>query len=164
MARNLMATEARTTHLVMGSPLRLVPRCGQQHPDQRPPVIAIRARLVLCLLFVMGGAAVHAQSAPEDGSNPPALAADLSETVVRPLVTVQPLHDEAHSGDMVLTHYRPPGDGSFPAVVMQHGRGSNQRANPARYRSSDVARYWLRRGVTERRLIHLLQFTETGNQ
>ena len=49
--------------------------------------------------------------------------ADLFETVTRLSVTVQPLYGGAHSGDMVLTHFKPPGEGPFPAVVMQHGRG-----------------------------------------
>lgn len=106
-----------------------------------------RIHLLLCLLLVVGGAAAQAQQASEEGPQPSALAADLFETVTRLSVTVQPLYGGAHSGDMVLTHFKPPGEGPFPAVVMQHGRDSNQRANPARYRYTDVARYWVRRGV-----------------
>ncbi|WP_294764956.1 dienelactone hydrolase family protein [uncultured Rhodoferax sp.] len=75
------------------------------------------------------------------------MATELFETVVKLPVTVQPLYGGAHQGEMVLTHFKPQGDGPFPAVVMQHGRDGNQRATPARYRYTDVVRYWVRRGV-----------------
>lgn len=106
---------------------------------------ALLGMVLLCLL--PGVARSQQPAVSEEGPQPPALLADLSETVTRLPVTVQPLFGGAHSGDMVLTHFKPPGDGPFPAVVMQHGRDSNQRANPARYRYTDVARYWVRRGV-----------------
>lgn len=69
------------------------------------------------------------------------------EAVTKLPVTVKDMFGKAIDGQMVLTHFKPPGDGPFPAVIMNHGRDSNQRANPARYRYADVARYWLRRGV-----------------
>lgn len=104
----------------------------------------------LCVGFIAcacTGAWAQAQTAPEEGPAPPVLAAELFETVTKLRLTVQPMFGGAHTGDMVLTHYRPPGPGPFPAVVMQHGRNSNERATPGRYRYSDVARYWVRRGV-----------------
>ncbi len=104
-------------------------------------------RLVCASLLLCANAWAQAPAATEDGPTPPALLADLFETVVKLPVTVQPLYGGPHQGEMVLTHFKPPGDGPFPAVVMQHGRDGNQRATPARYRYTDVARYWVRRGV-----------------
>jgi dienelactone hydrolase len=82
-----------------------------------------------------------------DGSAAAPLAAELHETVVTLPVTVQPMFDDARTGDMLLTHFKPDGDGPFPAVVMQHGRSVTDRANPGRFRFLNIARYWQRRGV-----------------
>jgi len=90
---------------------------------------------------------LHAQPTAEDAPPPSTLAADMFETVTKLPVTVKDMYGKSIDGQMVLTHFKPPGDGPFPAVIMNHGRDSNQRANPSRYRYSDVARYWLRRGV-----------------
>jgi dienelactone hydrolase len=107
-------------------------------------ITPLLARLTLLLASI---SVAQAQLAPEDASTPPALAADMFETVTKLPITVQPLFGDPMKGEMVLTYFKPPGDGPFPAVVMQHGRNSEQRATPARYRYSHVARYWLRRGV-----------------
>lgn len=101
-----------------------------------------------CLgLMVCASAFAQTPHPPEESPAPPALAADLFETVTTLPVTVQPLYGGPHKGAMVLTHFKPPGDGPFPAVVMQHGRDGTQRVTPGRYRYADVARYWVRRGV-----------------
>ena len=106
----------------------------------------MRCTAFLALLICSSGFA-QTPPPPEEGPTPSVLATELFETVVTLPVTVQPLYGGAHQGNMVLTHFKPPGDGPFPAVIMQHGRDGNQRATPARYRYSDVARYWVRRGV-----------------
>ncbi len=106
----------------------------------------MRTTLTLCLLLTTLSTA-HAQPTAEDAPTPVALAADIFEAVTKLPVTVKDMFGKPIDGQMVLTHFKPPGDGPFPAVIMNHGRDSNQRANPARYRYSDVARYWLRRGV-----------------
>jgi dienelactone hydrolase len=99
------------------------------------------------LTMVFAWHTIHAQTAPEDAPTPATLAADMLETVTRLPVTVKDMSGKVIDGQMVLTYFKPQGDGPFAAVVMNHGRDGNQRANPARYRYSDVARYWLRRGV-----------------
>ena len=86
---------------------------------------------IACLSLLMYAHA-WAQSPvnPEEDPTPPTMATELFETVVKLPVTVQPLYGGAHQGEMVLTHFKPQGDGPFPAVVMQHGRDGNQRATP----------------------------------
>ncbi|MGL5003317.1 MAG: alpha/beta hydrolase family protein [Casimicrobium sp.] len=98
-------------------------------------------------------ASMHAFAQPanlqsqEEGAAPPQLASDLFEAIAKVPVTVQPMFGDKRSGDMIVTHFKPPGDGPFPAVIMHHGRAQdNERANPGRWRYLDIARYWTRRG------------------
>ncbi len=88
-------------------------------------------------------------AAPVEDATPAGTTLDaaLSETVVRLPVTVQPIFGDPRQGEMIVTHFRPPGDGPFPVVVMNHGRTTKDRATPARMRFVDVARYWVRRGA-----------------
>jgi dienelactone hydrolase len=77
---------------------------------------------------------------------PPQLAADLNETVVRWPVTVRLPRGGSRSGDMVISHFRPPGPGPFPIIIMNHGRNGENRATPPRLRFLRIARFWVRRG------------------
>ncbi len=92
-------------------------------------------------------ATVRAQlAAQEEGGIPSAqLATDLRETIAKVTVTMQPIFGDARAGEMIVTHFRPQGEGPFPAVVMHHGRGTD-RATPGRWRYLNVVRYWTRRG------------------
>jgi dienelactone hydrolase len=85
----------------------------------------------------------------EEGAASEQLAQDLSETVMRLPVTVQPLFGDPRSGEMIMSHFKPMGNGPFPAVIMHHGRSASdeERAKPARWRYLDVVRYWTSRGV-----------------
>jgi dienelactone hydrolase len=49
---------------------------------------------------------------------------------------------------MIITHFRPPGAGRFPLIVISHGRSASavERATPDRYRTLPVVRYWVARG------------------
>ena len=87
------------------------------------------------------------QAAQEEGSATQQLAADLNETIAKVPVKVQPLFGDVRSGEMIVTHFKPAGDGPFPAVIMHHGRSGTDRANPGRWRYTNIARYWTRRGV-----------------
>jgi dienelactone hydrolase len=60
---------------------------------------------------------------------------------------VQPIFGDPRQGEIIVTHFRPKGDGPFALVVMNHGRSSKDRANPGRVRLLDIARYWTRRGA-----------------
>jgi dienelactone hydrolase len=89
----------------------------------------------------------HAQLAAQEegGAAPAQLAADLNEAIAKVKVTVQPIFGDPRSGEMIVSHFKPTGDGPFPAVVMQHGRGTD-RATPGRWRYLNIVRYWTRRG------------------
>jgi dienelactone hydrolase len=89
-----------------------------------------------------GGQAQVGLQAADSGS---ASAADIHETVARVSVTVPLFDGTSHTGDMIVTHFRPEGPGPFPAVVMSHGRSSD-RARRDRFRFMTVVRYWTRRG------------------
>lgn len=107
----------------------------------------IALAFALTALCVSVFAQTPSASAQEDGQGAPQLAADLNEAIAKVPVNVQPLFGDPRSGDMIVTHFKPSGDGPFPAVVMQHGRSGTDRANPGRWRYLNVARYWTRRGV-----------------
>jgi dienelactone hydrolase len=89
----------------------------------------------------------HAQLAAQEegGAAPAQLAADLNEAIAKVKVTVQPIFGDPRTGEMIVTHFRPAGAGPFPAVIMQHGRGTD-RATPGRWRFLYLARYWTKRG------------------
>jgi dienelactone hydrolase len=74
------------------------------------------------------------------------LATDLFETVERVAVELKLPNGATHTGDMVVTHFRPAGAGPFPVVVLSHGRSGAKRQEPARWRTVPIARYWTRRG------------------
>ena len=76
----------------------------------------------------------------------PPLQVELGETVEKVAVTVEYLGGHTRSGDMTVTHYQPTGAGPFPAIVIQHGRASNRRTLPWRWRMIMQARFWTRRG------------------
>jgi dienelactone hydrolase len=63
-------------------------------------------------------------------------------------VTVKLASGRSHRGQFIVTHYRPAGDGPFPVVVFNHGRAASRvkRAVPPRFRSTAIARFWIRRG------------------
>jgi dienelactone hydrolase len=86
-----------------------------------------------------------AQDAPVEA---PKLADDIRETISQVPVTVTLATGKKHSGQIIVTHYRPDGNGPFPIAVINHGRLSarDKRAEPARWRYSGVARYFVRRG------------------
>jgi dienelactone hydrolase len=102
------------------------------------------ALLVASLAITAAFAQTPAQ---EEGGSTPQLAADMYETIDKVPVKVQPLFGDARSGEMIVTHFKPAGDGPFPAVIMHHGRSGTDRANPGRWRYTNIARYWTRRGV-----------------
>jgi dienelactone hydrolase len=75
------------------------------------------------------------------------LADDIHETVVWVPVTVKLASGRDHTADMILTHYRPKGEGPFPVVIVNHGRAPKEkRAEVPRHRQTGLARYWTRRG------------------
>ena len=73
-------------------------------------------------------------------------AVDINETIARVPVSLRLPGGRPHTGEMLVTHYRPQGNGPFPVVVFSHGRNSLTRHEPARWRALPTARYWVRRG------------------
>ena len=85
---------------------------------------------------------VAQQKAANDNTQ---LAADLLETIARVPVKLTLPNGKPHDGEILLTHFRPMGDGPFPVVVMNHGRSAERRAEP-RQRYVGFARILVRRG------------------
>jgi dienelactone hydrolase len=104
---------------------------------------------VLAGLLLAASAAMAQRAEPPPAAKVPAepekLHEDIRETIVKLPVTVTLPGGTKHSGEMVLTHYRPKGDGPFPVVIMNHGRGPD-RGEIKRFRSIGSLRYWTRRG------------------
>ena len=75
---------------------------------------------IVCLLWAVPLAAVSAQeAATDDPVSRPVVSQDIS-----PLIRIEPVASDGHRGEGFMR--RPPGDGSYPAVVFVHG-GLNQR-------------------------------------
>ncbi len=102
-----------------------------------------RLLTIAAALFATFATQAIAQVAPTGG-----VATDLFETVARTAVTVVLRSGERRSGDMIISHFRPPGNGPFPLVVMNHGRAADAvaRASPERFRFIGVVRYWVGKG------------------
>jgi dienelactone hydrolase len=100
--------------------------------------------LLLALCAVAPTPAVS-QDAPSES---PSLANDIHETIARVPVSVTLANGKQYSGRIVVTHYRPDGQGPFPLAVINHGRTTepDKRAEPARWRYTGMARYFIRRG------------------
>jgi dienelactone hydrolase len=106
--------------------------------------VALGAAAIAVNLVVLFPQA-FAQDAPPELPN---LAEDIYETIVKLPVTVTLLTGKSHTGQMIVTHFKPQGSGPFPVVIMNHGRSmaKEKRAVPPRIRYTAVARYWVRRG------------------
>jgi dienelactone hydrolase len=127
----------------------------------RPAMLWLRM-VAAGLFFVFGSFAADAQRTPSqqpvkaarDAQATSSTAAlpetvqlmtDIFETVLNVPVTLKLADGRLHTGEMVVTHYRPQGSGPFPVVVLHHGR-SLERSEPKRFRSVGSVRYWIRRG------------------
>jgi dienelactone hydrolase len=95
-------------------------------------------RALLLLLTVLGVAAQAAEP-------PPAL--DLRETLLQLPVTVQDTFGRRETRTITVTTFRPPGDGPFPLLVLNHGRATqDRRAGQGRQRYEPQARYFVSLG------------------
>jgi dienelactone hydrolase len=107
----------------------------------------------MCPAFAQRAAAVDSVAGPAvktaaqgKPTAPVKLATDINETVAKVAVTVRLPDGRLHTGPMQITHYRPGGTGPFPLVVFVHGRNSQMRHEPPRWRALPSARFWTRRG------------------
>jgi len=115
--------------------------------------------LVLSLvatLVIAASPQARAQDKPEDinpnmsaevGEKAVKLVDKFHETVVRIPVTVKLANGKPHTGQMVLTMFKPAGAGPFPIVIFNHGRTSKKRAEAGRFRYLGFAGYVIHRKV-----------------
>lgn len=99
-----------------------------------------RAVMVLMLAVIVGGASL-AQAKPNPGTKDNALDASLREAVHS-----VPVADTGAS--IVVTSFRPRGNGPFPWIVLSHGTAVTREANLSigRNRNLPVVSEWVRRG------------------
>ncbi len=91
-------------------------------------------RLILALLGLAAGEAAAAEP-------PPAL--DLREGQLKLPVAVQDFYGRRETRTITVTTFRPPGDGPFPLLVLNHGRAAlDRRAGQGRQRFEPQARYF----------------------
>ena len=70
----------------------------------------------------------------------------LHETVEKMDVTVTNLYGRQVTGTVVITKFKPDGDGPFPIVIINHGRSGSNRGQPARFRYTAQASYFVDHG------------------
>lgn len=92
--------------------------------------------LFAACLFVAGVSSVRAES----------LATDLNESVTSIDVTVKDPYGREASGKVVITQFKPAGNGPFPIVLLSHGRSPTNRRDPPRFRYTKQVRYFVERG------------------
>ena len=73
-------------------------------------------------------------------------AADLYESTDSLTLQVQNLYQRDVTGTVVITSYKPSGSGPFPILILNHGRSGTDRLQPARFRYTQQARYFVKRG------------------
>jgi dienelactone hydrolase len=88
--------------------------------------------LLCCYLF---SSSLLAQDIPQD----------MHESEISIDVKVKDRYANEETGKVVITEYKPDGNGPFPIVVINHGRGTD-RVNPPQFLYIEQARFFLRRG------------------
>ena len=107
----------------------------------------IRSAAAAWLAVACAFASVPARA--DDGPQPEVFARDLREEIQHIDVTVSDAFGRTATLPIPVTIFRPPGDGPFPLVVMNHGRsGSNDRMKQGRARYDHFARYLVNKGFT----------------
>ena len=61
-------------------------------------------------------------------------------------VKVKDLYNREETRKVVITQYKPDGDGPFPIVIINHGRSTTDRANPGHFSYAPQANFFLQRG------------------
>lgn len=92
-------------------------------------------RWLVLILFLSAGLRAQAVN----------LLVDFQERIERIPVALDLGQGQVLQREIVVTHYRPPGAGPFPLVILNHGRNAN-RAAQGRERMVDLANYFVRRG------------------
>lgn len=75
-----------------------------------------------------------------------AFAEDIREAVESIPVAVDDANGRRLQANILVTTYRPPGDGPFPLAVISHGRTAESRQRDQRQRLEAAARFFVRKG------------------
>lgn len=98
-------------------------------------------RALKVLLMLTAGLAGTAPLAQE------ALNAELREQIVKVDVTLSDLYSRSETRPLVITIFRPPGEGKFPLLILNHGRAvDSKRHLQGRQRYLSQARWFVERG------------------
>jgi dienelactone hydrolase len=105
-----------------------------------------RAMRWLSLLCLAGSLASGVARAQTEEPN----ARDLREEVQRIAVAVKDQYGREETRQIPVTIFRPPGDGPFPLVIVNHGRATTEKraANRERSRFESLSRYLVSKGFT----------------
>lgn len=90
----------------------------------------------LLLLLILLSLPVQAQTS----------ASDLHESVASIDVDVKDIYGREASGKVVITLFKPDGDGPFPILILNHGRSVSNRGEPPRFRYAAQVRFFTSRG------------------
>lgn len=71
---------------------------------------------------------------------------DVREAIVRVPAEVKDAFGKPSMGELLVTTFKPAGQGPFPLVVISHGRSSEKRASYTRQRFETAARFFVRKG------------------
>ncbi len=74
------------------------------------------------------------------------LSSELNESVASINVTVNDMYGRQITGKVVITQFKPDGNGPFPILILNHGRSATNRAEPPRFRYTQQVRYFVQRG------------------
>ncbi|EJL88377.1 dienelactone hydrolase-like enzyme [Herbaspirillum sp. CF444] len=74
------------------------------------------------------------------------LANDLHESVTSLDVKVKDFYGREETGKVVVTQFKPDGNGPFPILILNHGRSGTNRSDPPRFRYTKQARFFTERG------------------
>lgn len=74
------------------------------------------------------------------------LATDLHESVVSLDITVKDFYGREETRKVVVTAFKPDGDGPFPILLLNHGRSGTNRSDPPRFRYTKQVRFFIERG------------------
>lgn len=74
------------------------------------------------------------------------LSTALNESVIKLPTTVSNIFNQVITKDMVVTQFRPHGEGPFPIAILLHGRSYKDRSKPGRERFLQATKYFVNRG------------------
>ena len=73
-------------------------------------------------------------------------AAEIYEATDSLTVQVKDLYQREMTGTVVVTSFKPNGNGPFPILILNHGRSGTDRSQPARFRYTQQARFFIKHG------------------